>query len=239
MQMIKELIDKGDVIKETISGTDIPVLWFTDTSLVDVRSISPIIKDYMYEVFVALGDIGSTPTLWTTRLKVFLNYEDVRGKDYQVERIDVRTEIYFEALQQYGISKDTIREILDLATFNDNRWQTINSEEEDNTTLFDWYSILSDAEGADVVRLKPIQVYMLLRLIMYMLLDKQAVHKLCSVEKNNRFQVCFPLSYISQIEELTNIIDRDTFPAKDIIYSLWNTYIDMLARTCYLKGGEE
>lgn len=239
MQMIKELIDKGDVIKETISGTDIPVLWFTDTSLVDVRSISPVIKDYMYEVFVAQDNIGSNTTLWANRLQVFLDYEDVRGKDYQAERIDARTEIYFEALQQYGISKDTIREILDLATFNDNSWHTINSEEEDNATLFDWYSILSDAEGADVVRLKPIQVYMLLRLIMYMLLDKQAVHKLCSVEKNNRFQVCFPLSYISQIEKVIDIIDRDTFPAKDIIYSLWNTYIDMLARTCYLKGGEE
>lgn len=239
MQMIKELIDKGDVIKETISGTDIPVLWFTDTSLVDVRSISPIIKDYMYEVFVAQDNTGSTSTLWATRLTVLLDYEDVRGKDYQAERIDARTEIYFEALQQYGISKDTIREILNLATFNDNRWHTINSEEEDNATLFDWYSILSDAEGADVVRLKPIQVYMLLRLIMYMLLDKQAVHKLCSTEKNNRFQVYFPLSYIYQIEEVIDIIDRDTFPAKDIIYSLWNTYIDMLARTCYLKGGEE
>lgn len=238
MQMMQELIDKGDVIKETISGTDIPVLWFTDTSLVDVKAISPIIRNYMYEVFVVLDSdrgVGS----WCNRLTALLDYEDVRGKTYPVERIDARTEIYFEALEQYGISKDTIREILDLATFNDNRWHTINSEEEDNDTLFAWYNILDSAEGADVVRLKPIQVYMLLRLIMYMLLDKQAIHKLCSPDKDKKFQVCFPSNWESTLEKLIDIIDRDTFPVKDIIYSIWNTYIDMLARTCYLKGGEE
>lgn len=228
LTILEELVRRGGVIKDTIEGTDIPVLWYTDKALVDVSNIRDDLITPLYEV-------QCLPQQCSVLSVIYQIWASMQNHAVDIEAVIV---VYVRCLREYGISEELVREAFSLVDINTEELVSLTDVEGPLAQVCNWYAILTGSQGVRAVCVAPVQVYMLLHIVMLLLLDEEAYESLHTMVGRLEEEDIGVLTWLCG---LGRVLDKDTFPARDIVCSIWDCYVKMEEAVCFVtvKGGDE
>ena len=236
MNIIDDLIDKG-LIKQTLKEEEIPLLWYTTYSVVDVSGIRKCLGSVLHDMFTVLPvhcEVNTPLGYITTNMLGCLR---VAGQ----EEIEGVTSVLIEATKNYDIEPSLVKQVVQLAELNGRELNNIVDKRDDyDYSIYDYDELINNisrASDGNVV-MYPVQIYVLLFTLLIGLLDKDGYDKY--IYHMRRIMPTTHAIYKKTVAGIHELLTRDDLPIKDIIYSLWNTYIDMVARNCHItvEGGE-
>lgn len=234
VNIIDDLIDNG-LIKQTLKEEEVPLLWYTQTSIVNVTELRKCLGGVLHDMFTVLPSHCGLVTPLISIIS-FLKLFGSMGK----KSLEDITNILVEAAKKYNIEANLVEQAVQLAEPNYAEIDSLASRLEDyDYNIFDYDELVNNVSSASDgnVVLYPVQVYVLLFTLLIGLLDNEGYNKYINCAQNLISSNTMRKQVVADIHKL---LARDGLPIKDIIYSLWNTYIDMVARNCHItvEGGE-
>lgn len=234
VNIIDDLIDKG-LIKQTLKEEEVPLLWYTQTSIVNVAELRKCLGGVLHDMFTVLPSHCGivTPITYIINMLKLLRFAEKKTLE------DITT-VLVEAAKKYNIEASLVEQVVQLAELNYAEIDILVGRLQDyDYNIFDYDELVNNVSSASDgnIVLYPVQVYVLLFTLLIGLVDNECFDKYTSCVQNLINSRIIMKHVVAGIHKL---LTRDGLPIKDIIYSLWNTYIDMVARNCHItvEGGE-